>query len=99
MGTLGQRFEDVEQAARQKSDREGELTKRIEHFTAAAPSSAWLIAGGAAALASIGLTVFGRHKSAALIASWVPSLLVMGLYNKLVKVIGSDKREHAMASY
>ncbi|MBX3264377.1 MAG: hypothetical protein KIS78_25280 [Labilithrix sp.] len=32
---------------------------------------------------------------ASFIGMWVPSLLLFGVYNKIVKVMGSDKSEHA----
>ncbi len=32
----------------------------------------------------------GRDKDAEFIGQWVPTILILGLYNKLVKLQGSD---------
>ena len=46
------------------------------------------------AIGSIGLAaamkVMGRDKDAQFIGHWVPTILILGLYNKIVKVQGSD---------
>ena len=43
---------------------------------------------------SIGLSALlklsGRDKDADFVGHWVPTILILGLYNKLVKVEGSD---------
>ena len=46
----------------------------------------------------------GRNGPALFIGQWVPTFLILGLYNKLVKVGGSDrterrKEEHASADF
>ena len=70
---------------------EDEVTKAIERYTAGIPSSAFL----AIALGAIGVSVVGqlvdRKKWGSFIAQWVPTLLVMGVYNKLVKLEGHDQ--------
>ena len=92
------RISDLEQKLDEKSEREGELTRRIEHVTAALPSTTWLALAGIGVVGSLGLKLFGRHRDAAYVATFVPALLICGVYNKIVKVIGSDRREHRMAS-
>jgi len=76
----------------QMSDRtEDTFTKSVEEYTAALPSSAYLgLAMGAAAL-SFMLQTSGRGKWGNFVAQWVPTILIMGLYNKLVKVAGHDR--------
>ena len=70
---------------------EDQVTKTIEEYTAAIPSSAYLgIAVGAMA-ASLALQMVGRGKWGNFIAQWVPTWLIIGLYNKLVKVEGHDR--------
>jgi hypothetical protein len=70
--------------------REDETTKTIERYTAGIPSSAFL----AVALGAIGLSLLGqlggRGKWGNFVADWVPTLLIMGVYNKLVKLEGHD---------
>jgi hypothetical protein len=76
---------------------EGQLTKAIEKQTAKIPSVAYLaLAGGAVAL-SLGLAVTERRKGwANFVGLWVPSLLLLGIYNKIVKTEGSDKHENRL---
>jgi hypothetical protein len=67
---------------------EDQFTKKIESYTAAVPSSAYLgIAIGAMGL-SLVCEVVGRGKWGNFIAQWVPTWLIIGLYNKLVKLEG-----------
>ena len=74
---------------------EDQFTKTVEEYTAAIPSSAYLaIAVGAMAL-SFTLQVTGRGKWGNFIAQWVPTWLVIGLYNKLVKLEGHDQLDRS----
>jgi len=76
----------------QPHEREDSFTKTVEQYTAAVPSSAYLgIALGAMAL-SLAFQLAGRGKWGNFIAQWVPTWLIIGLYNKLVKLEG---HEHA----
>jgi hypothetical protein len=67
---------------------EDQITKTIESYTAAVPSSGYL----AVAIGAMGLSlvcqVAGRGKWGSFIAQWVPTWLIIGLYNKLVKLEG-----------
>jgi hypothetical protein len=73
--------------------REGEFTKQVEEYTAGIPSVAFLgIAVGAMA-AALALQVVGRGKWGNFIAQWVPTWLIIGLYNKMVKLEGHDRRD------
>jgi hypothetical protein len=70
--------------------REDRFTKSVEEYTSRIPSSAYLgIAIGAMAL-SIGCQAMGRGKWGNFIAQWVPTWLIIGLYNKIVKLEGHD---------
>ena len=72
---------------------EDQFTKTIESYTAAVPSSAYLaVAIGAMGL-SLSCQVAGRGKWGNFIAQWVPTWLIIGLYNKLVKLEGHDKSD------
>ena len=72
---------------------EDEFTKTIESYTAAVPSSTYL----AVAIGAMGLSlvcqVAGRGKWGNFIAQWVPIWLIIGLYNKLVKLEGHDQSD------
>jgi hypothetical protein len=75
------------------SKTEDEFTKTVEDYTAAIPSSAFLgVAVGAMAL-SLALQIGGQGKWGNFIAQWVPTWLVIGLYNKLVKLEGHDQSD------
>jgi hypothetical protein len=70
---------------------EDKFTKTIESYTAAVPSTGYLaVAIGAMGL-SLACQVAGRGKWGNFIAQWVPTWLVIGLYNKLVKLEGHDR--------
>lgn len=70
--------------------REGVVARTIEQQTAKIPSDTFLWA----ALGSIGLAfafeMMGEQKKASFVGQWAPTLLILGLYNKLVKLEGSD---------
>jgi hypothetical protein len=72
---------------------EDEFTKTLERYTAQIPSSALL----AVAVGAMGLSLVsqlgGRGKWGNFIAQWVPTIIVMGVYNKLVKLEGHDRRD------
>ncbi len=70
--------------------REGEVTKAIEHYTSQVPSGTYLsLAVGSIGL-SLALRVLGQKHAATFVGQWVPTILLLGLYNKLVKIEGSE---------
>ena len=70
--------------------REGPVARAIEQQTAKLPSDVFLWASLASMGTSAALALCGRDKAATFVAQWAPSLLVLGLYNKMVKLHGSD---------
>lgn len=69
--------------------REGRVTRITERKTAKIPSIAFLSAAVGSMVASAALQARGDQKMSLFIGQWAPSLLIIGLYNKLVKVAGS----------
>ena len=69
---------------------EGGLTTLIEQQTAKLPSSFWLTLGLGAMVGSWLILMGGRRNLANFVGQWVPTLLIIGLYNKLVKLEGHD---------
>src|SRR5918993_2850883 len=69
---------------------EDQFTKTVEEYTAAIPSSAFLGVAISAMALSLALQIGGQGKWGNFIAQWVPTWLVIGLYNKLVKLEGHD---------
>ena len=70
---------------------EGKVARTIERETSKIPSDRFLWAGGLAIAASLGFMVAGKSKVANFIGQWAPTILILGLYNKLVKVAGHDR--------
>ena len=69
---------------------EGAITKRIESITSKIPSATFLsLAVGSVGISLI-LRIFGRKEDAQFVGQWVPTILTLGLYNKLVKLEGSE---------
>lgn len=75
--------------------REGKTTQVIEKKTAAIPSGVFLALAGAAIAGSLALKLMGRHSTANFVGEWVPTILMLGLYNKIVKVLGSERADIA----
>ncbi|MFW6175996.1 MAG: hypothetical protein ACOC7L_04150 [Acidobacteriota bacterium] len=67
---------------------EGTLTRLIEQQTAKIPSSAFLVAGLGALTASLVFELTGRQRWSRFVGMWAPTLLIVGVYNKLVKTFG-----------
>jgi hypothetical protein len=66
---------------------EGEMTKRIEQQTAKIPSIGFLGLAVGSMVASAALAFFAQKKElATFVGLWAPSLLLIGVYNKLVKL-------------
>ena len=74
-------------------DHEDRATEAVESQTAKVPSLAFLgFAVGAMALSAT-LVLTGRKQLGNFIGQWAPSILVMGLYNKIAKEIAVPKRQ------
>lgn len=69
---------------------EGTLARAIEQQTARLPSDTFLWAAGASIVGSLLLQSMGDNRKALFVGQWAPTLLVLGLYNKIVKLQGSD---------
>ena len=72
---------------------EDSVTKTIERYTAGVPSSIFLAVGVGAMGLSLLSQLGGRGKWGNFFAQWVPTVLILGLYNKLVKVEGHDRED------
>lgn len=73
---------------------EGALTRQIEDQTAKIPSDMFLMGALASIGASFLLEVTGAKEKSRFVGQWVSPFLLLGVYNKLVKIAGSD-RVHA----
>jgi hypothetical protein len=70
--------------------REGTVARGIEKHTAKIPSDVYLWLGVGSIAGSLALKAMGRDKDATFIGQWAPTLLLFGVYNKIVKVAGHD---------
>jgi hypothetical protein len=69
---------------------EGCVAKMIEEQTAKLPSDVFLWAACGAMVTSLAFELVGEDRKATFFGQWAPTLLVLGLYNKLVKLHGSE---------
>ena len=70
---------------------EDQFTKTIEDYSAALPSSTYLAVAIGAMVLSLMCQATGQGKWGNFIAQWVPTWLIIGVYNKLVKLEGHDQ--------
>ena len=72
---------------------EGRIAKTIEDQTAKLPSDTFLWGAMGAMAVSASLHMMGNTKASVFVGQWAPTILILGLYNKLVKQLGSDSTE------
>ena len=69
---------------------EGRVARAIENQTAMLPSDTFLWAALGSIGASLALQIYGKQQMANFVGQWAPTFLILGLYNKIVKIAGSD---------
>jgi hypothetical protein len=88
-----------------KPQREGKVARAIERTTAKLPSDLFLWTAGLSVLASLVLQIIGMRRAsvreepmphtaaplATFVGMWVPSLLLLGVYSKIVMAAGPDR--------
>lgn len=96
-------YEESSSAYEPSSPREGNVARSIEKHTAKLPSDTFLWAAIGAMVASAAVQLLrpkvtsrwgsstNRAPLSLFIGQWVPTFLLFGIYNKLVKVAGSDR--------
>lgn len=77
-----------EPPVRRPEHSEGSITRTLEHQAAKIESGVFLAAALGALLASLMLEAAGRERASRFVGMWPPTLLIMGVYNKLVKTLG-----------
>jgi len=78
--------------------REGKVATAIESQTARIPSDVFLWTSLGALAASLTLKVLKKDHIALFVGQWAAPFLIMGLYNKLVKVGGHDQKKSLRAA-
>lgn len=76
----------------QNNHSEGPVAKAIENQTAKLPSDVFLWAAIGSMAASATLKCFGKNHTALFVGQWAAPFLLLGIYNKIVKVEGNDKQ-------
>jgi hypothetical protein len=69
---------------------EGSLARMIEDQTARLPSDTFLWGALGSMGVSLALQMAGKSQMANFVGQWAPAILILGLYNKVVKTCGSD---------
>ncbi len=83
--------------AERQEHSEGKVAKTIENQTAKLPSDTFLWAAVGSIATSMTLQLMGNKQGSLFVGQWAPTFLILGLYNKMVKQLGSDRTEHSAA--
>jgi hypothetical protein len=81
---------------KEKADRanpqhkEGPVASAIENYTSKLPSDVYLWAALGSMAISATLKVMRKDEEALFVGQWAPSFLLLGVYNKIVKVAGFE---------
>lgn len=75
----------------ENNHKEGKVTKKIEKETSKLPSNLFLGASLTAMGASLVLKLMKKKSTALFVGQWAAPFLLLGIYNKLVKLEGHDK--------
>ena len=83
----------TEITGRGEQHQEGPLAKTIEQQTAKLPSDTFLWAALGSMGVSAVLQMMGKKQASLFVGDWVAPFLLFGVYNKIVKLQGSDKND------
>lgn len=81
----------VNKVTKNPEKKEGKVAKFIENQTAKVSSDIFLWASVTSMTASLVLKILKKDNTAMFVGQWAPTLLILGLYNKIVKVQGSER--------
>ena len=73
--------------------KEGPVARTIEEYTAKLPSDLFLWAALGSMAVSATLKIMKKDEEALFVGQWPAPFLLLGLYNKIVKVEGHDKTD------
>lgn len=83
-----------DQVLNRSSREEGKITKAVESQTAKIPSIGYLGLAIGSMIVSAGFEILGKDQSkhyGNFLGLWAPCFLLMGIYNKIVKLQGSEQ--------
>jgi fatty acid desaturase len=70
---------------------EGEVAKLLENQTAKLPSDVWLWAAVGSMGVALTLQMLNKKHASLFVGQWPAPFLLLGVYNKLIKIAGSDR--------
>lgn len=73
-----------------KDKKEGQVAKEIEDYTAEVPSDVYLWTSISVMGVSLTFKLLQKDDLALFVGQWAAPILLMGVYNKIVKIEGSD---------
>ena len=73
--------------------REGGLARPLDKVVGQIPSDTFLWLAWGSVAASLVLKIMGRSKDALFVGQWAPTFLIHGIYVKMVKQRGHDRRD------
>ena len=73
--------------------KEGKVARTIEEQTAKLPSDLFLWAALGSMAVSLGLKLAGKDHKALFVGQWAAPFLLLGVYNKIVKLEGHDQED------
>lgn len=76
-----------------KTHREGPIARAIEEQTAKLPSDIFLWASLGSMAVSLTLKLMKKSHTALFVGQWAAPFLLLGIYNKLVKLEGHDEED------
>jgi len=96
IGVQGMGSQSMSRPQQTERHSEGPLARMIEEQTAQLPSDLFLWAAGGSIVGSLLLQCMDKQHASLFVGQWAPTFLILGLYNKLVKVAGSERHSQAM---
>jgi len=69
---------------------EDQVTAAIEKFTSQVPSSVYLALALGSMAVSVSFQIAKKKDASLFVGQWAAPFLILGIYNKLVKLHGSD---------
>jgi hypothetical protein len=75
---------------RNKEKEEGYVAREIEDITADLPSDVYLWSALGIMGVSLALKLLEKYDTSLFVGQWAAPILIMGVYNKIVKTQGSD---------